>query len=434
MVIIQQGRRYVNIAAFLRHGADMNVNISQLIAPVYYEAHRDLKAGGHDVYWIKGGRGSAKSAFLSFEIIFGMLRDENANALVLRRFGNKVKDSVFSQIIWALGMLGIADQFITRASPYELIRKGTGQRILFRGTDDPLKLKSIKLTKGYFKYLWCEELAEFRGLEDVRSVEQSVFRGVDRAFTLFSYNPPKSANAWVNAEALKAAKNRFTLTTCYTDLPQDWLGERFLADAEELKKTNELAYRNEYLGEITGSGGNVFENVELRPISDEEIKTFGYTYMGMDFGWYPDPTVWVKLSYDAARHTVYVFDELRAWKKPTYDLFLELRESKGLNAEGEIIADSADPKAINDLRAYGLSVTGAMKGPGTVRMSTRWLQARARIVIDDKRCPVTAKEFVSYEYERTRDGQLIDGYPDRDNHAIDAVRYALNRVWNIKGA
>lgn len=409
--------------------------ISELIAPVYYDAHRDMKAGGHDVYWIKGGRGSAKSAFLSFEILFGLIRDSNANALVLRRFGNTVKDSVFAQIIWAAEMLGIADQFTSRTSPYELIRRDTGQRILFRGTDDPLKLKSIKLTKGYFRYLWCEELAEFKGMEDIRSVQQSVFRGVDRAYTFISYNPPKTAGAWVNKEALNAkeAKKRFVLTTCYTDLPVEWLGEQFINDAEELKAANELAYRNEYLGEITGTGGNVFENVEVRPITDDEIKTFGYTYMGMDFGWYPDPTVWVHVAYDAARHTLYVFDEYRVWKQPTYDVCQALR-AKGVTSVEEIIADSADPKAINDLRTYGLYVTGALKGPGSVRTGMRWLQARTKIIIDEKRCPETAREFVSYEYERTRDGSLIDGYPDKDNHTIDAVRYALNRVWNIKGA
>lgn len=412
-----------------------DARVSELIAPVYYEAHRDLKAGGHEVYWLKGGRGSAKSAFLSFEILLGMIRDENANALVLRRFGNTVKDSVFSQIIWAAEMLGIAGEFTSRTSPYELIRKGTGQRILFRGTDDPLKLKSIKLTKGYFKYLWCEELSEFRGMEDIRSVQQSVFRGVDRAYTLFSYNPPKTAGAWVNKEALneKEAKRRFILTTRYTNLPVEWLGRQFIEDAEELKAANELAYRNEYLGEITGTGGNVFENVEVRPITDDEIKTFGYTYMGMDFGWYPDPTVWVHVSYDAARHVLYIFDEYRVWKQPTYDVCQALK-AKGVSAAGEIIADSADPKAINDLRVYGLNVTGALKGPGSVRAGMRWLQARNKIVIDEKRCPETAREFVSYEYERTRDGSVIDGYPDKDNHTIDAVRYALNRVWNIKGA
>ena len=412
-----------------------DARVSELIAPAYYEAHRDLKAGGHEVYWLKGGRGSAKSAFLSFEILLGMIRDENANALVLRRFGNTVKDSVFSQIIWAAEMLSIAGEFTSRTSPYELIRRSTGPRILFRGTDDPLKLKSIKLTKGYFKYLWCEELSEFRGMEDIRSVQQSVFRGVDRAYTLFSYNPPKTAGAWVNKEALneKEAKRRFVLTTCYTDLPVEWLGEQFINDAEELKAANELAYRNEYLGEITGTGGNVFENVEVRPITDDEIKTFGYTYMGMDFGWYPDPTVWVHVAYDAARHVLYVFDEYRVWKQPTYDVCQALK-AKGVTSVSEIIADSADPKAINDLRVYGLNVTGALKGPGSVRAGMRWLQARTKIIIDEKRCPETAREFVSYEYERTRDGSLIDGYPDKDNHTIDAVRYALNRVWNIKGA
>lgn len=403
-----------------------------MIAPVYYEAHRDLKAGKHDVYWIKGGRGSAKSAFLSFEIIFGMLRDENANALVLRRFGNTVKDSVFSQIIWALGMLGIADQFVTRASPYELIRKGTGQRILFRGTDDPLKLKSIKLTKGYFKYLWCEELAEFRGLEDVRSVEQSVFRGVDRAFTLFSYNPPKTANAWVNTEALKAPEGRFTLTTCYTDLPGDWLGERFLSDAEELKKTNPLAYRNEYLGEITGTGGNVFENVELRKISDEELSGLDRFYQGIDWGWFPDPFQWVRVAWDAARRRLLIIDEYRTSKTGNAEAYEAIKDR--LTPNEELIADSAELKSVADFREYGAWwIRGAVKGPNSRAYSMKWLASLGKIIIDPERCPESAKEFIQYEYERTQSGEFSSGFPDGNDHAIDAVRYATSLIWRTRG-
>ena len=409
-------------------------NVSELIAPVYYEAHRDIKAGKHDVYWLKGGRGSANSAFLSFELLLGLYRDENANALILRRYGNTVKDSVFTQIIWAVEMLGIADQFTSRTSPYELIRKDTKQRILFRGTDDPLKLKSIKLTKGYFKYLWCEELAEFRGLEDIRSVQQSVFRGVDKAFTFYSYNPPKTAGAWVNKEALneKESEHRYTLTTCYTDLPVEWLGRKFLDDAEELKRTNILAYRNEYLGEITGTGGNVFENVEIRTITDDEINTLDRFYQGIDWGWFPDPFQWVRVAWDAARRRLYVIDEYRANKAGNPEVY-EAIKSK-LTPDEELIADSAEMKSVADFREYGAWwIRGAVKGPNSRAYSMKWLASLGAIVIDDKRCPETAKEFIAYEYERTKDGEFSAGFPDGNDHAIDAVRYATSLIWRQRG-
>ena len=173
--------------------------LSALIAPAFHELHRDMKREGHAQYWLRGGRGSGKSSVISLEILLGMLRDKNANAIVYRRVGNTLKDSVYGQIIWAADMLGITGQLALRVSPLEISFRKTGQRILFRGADQPMKSKSIKLTKGYFKYLWFEELAEFRGMEDLRVIEQSVFRGVDRAFTLYSGRAPGVAGRHVLA-------------------------------------------------------------------------------------------------------------------------------------------------------------------------------------------------------------------------------------------
>lgn len=410
----------------------MSVNISSLIAPAYYECHRDMKAGGHEVYWIKGGRGSAKSTFLAIEILLGLLRDRNANALILRRVGNTIKDSVFAQVIAAAELLGISERFISRTSPYELIDRVTRQRILFRGTDDPLKLKSIKLTKGYFKYLWCEELAEFRGMEDIRSVQQSVFRGVDRGYTFYSYNPPKTAGAWVNREALKAVGGRFTLTTNYTDLPKEWLGQKFLDDAEELKRTNELAYRNEYLGEVTGTGGNVFENVELRPITDEEMNSLDRFYQGIDWGWFPDPFQWVRVAWEPAGRRLFIIDEYRANKAGNALSYEAIKEK--LTPDEDLIADSAELKSVADFKEYGAWwIRGAVKGPNSRAYSMKWLASLGKIIIDPERCPYSANEFIGYEYERTRDGEFSAGFPDGNDHAIDAVRYATSLIWRARG-
>lgn len=414
----------------------MTYKISDLIAPCYQGIHRDMREGLHDVYWLKGGRGSAKSAFLSFEIVFGMLRDENANTLILRRVGSTIKDSVYAQMIWALDMLGIADQFTARVSPYELIRKSTGQRIMFRGTDDPMKLKSIKLTKGYFKYLWCEELAEFRNMEDVRIITQSVFRGVDRAFSFYSYNPPKSSQAWVNKEALKPEPKRLVHSSCYLDLPREWLGERFFADAEALKASNELAYRNEYLGDVTGNGGNVFENVKLREITDEEIEALEWFYQGIDWGYFPDPFVWLRVSYDSKRKTLYFVDECVLNKCSNYESYQRVKDR--LKYSEAIYADSAEPKSIDDFRSYGVpqirSVNKAeVSGTGSVAYSTKWLASLSEIVIDPKRCPVSAQEFIGYEYERNSAGEFVSGFVDENNHCIDACRYATSPIWRRRG-
>ena len=409
--------------------------MARVTAEVFDPVYADIVKGGHSEYWLSGGRGSTKSSFISIAIILGLWQDEHANAIVYRRVGNTIKDSVYEQIVWAIDILGLSQYFRLRKSPLEVERIRTGQRILFRGADDPMKSKSIKLKRGqYFKYLWFEELAEFRGMDDVRTIKQSIFRGVNKAYTFYSYNPPKSAQSWVNGEALKPTPGRMVHSSSYLDVPPEWLGEAFIHEAEILKATNERAYRNEYLGEVTGTGGNVFENLVLREIPPDEIKSFGHTYAGMDFGWFPDPTHFVRCAYDPARRRLWVYDEYRTVKTPNREIFDQLVYEKGLSPNEEVIADSAEQKSIHDLRSYGMRCTGATKGPGSVNASIKWLQGLLEIIVDPTRCPETAMEFQKYEYERTRDGEFVAAYPDENNHAIDAVRYAMNRVWLRAGA
>ena len=406
----------------------------QIIADVFKPVILDMQRGGHAEYLLKGGRGSTKSSLISICIVLGLMQDDRANAIIYRRVGNTIKDSVFEQMVWAIDTLGLTAAFKLRKSPFEIERIKTGQRILFRGADDPMKSKSIKLKRGhYFKYLWFEELAEFRGMEDIRVIKQSVLRGVDRAFTLYSYNPPKSANNWVNAEALKPVPGRLVHSSCYLDVPPEWLGSAFIDEAERLRLTNERAYRNEYLGEVTGTGGQVFDNMNIRPITQEEIDSFGYTYSGLDFGWYPDPAHFVRCAYNPSTRKLWIYDEYRTVKTSNMDLYEYLTKHKGLTYSEEVIADSAEMKSIADMRAYGMRCVGATKGQGSVRAGIRWLQTMAEIIIDPARCPCTAKEFSEYEYEKDREGNPVDAFPDENNHGIDAVRYALNRIWQRKG-
>ena len=205
----------------------------------------------------------------------------------------------------------------------------------------------------------------------------------------------------------------------------EWLGERFLADAEYLEKTNETAYRHEYLGEVVGSGTAVFENLRIEKITDEQIASFDRIKRGVDWGWYPDPWAYNAMHYDAARRTLYIFDELtrrRTANRDTAQLLLD----RGLTREDKVCADSAEPKSIADYNKYGVKTFPARKGPKSVRYGTKWLQMLAAIVIDPERCPDTAKEFSEYEYERdAKTGEVLEGYPDINNHHIDAVRYAM---------
>lgn len=411
--------------------------LGNLIASPFHAVHADVKAGMHDEYWLMGGRGSTKSSFISLEIILGILRESEANALIYRRVKDTLRESVYEQMVWAVDALGLRDFFTLRVSPMEIIYRPTGQRILFRGADDPGKSKSIKLSKGYFGFLWFEEASEFQNMEAIRTIKASVIRGVPpgkKAITFYSYNPPISAQNWVNKEALIKRPGRLKHLSNYTQVPRNWLGVDFIAEAEALKNSDERAYRHMYLGEVTGTGGNVFENVKLIRITAEVIKTFGHTYAGLDFGWYPDPLHFVRCAYNPALRKLWIYDEYRTSKTSNYDVYMHLKEAKGLTANEEVIADSAEMKSVNDMRSYGMRCVGATKGPGSVRTSIKWLQSLNEIIIDPDRCPATAKEFLEYEYERNKNGEYVESYPDERNHAIDATRYALNRVWLRPGA
>ena len=222
----------------------------------------------------------------------------------------------------------------------------------------------------------------------------------------------------------------------YRDLPQEMLGARFWADAEHLQSTNPAAYRHEYGGEVVGSGAAVFENLQLRAVTDAEIERFDRVYHGVDWGWYPDPWAYNAVYYDAARRTLVIFDELTRNRTPNRET-AQLLVERGLNDpdSGTLTADAAEPKSCADYRAAGLPCRAAQKGPGSVRQSMKWLQGLAAIVIDPVRCPATAAEFSEYEYDRDpRTGEVLAGYPDVNNHHIDAVRYAVEGVWRRRGA
>lgn len=394
------------------------------IADIFIPVHRDIVKMKHAEYWFKGGRASTKSSFISLEIVKGIRDDENVSAVVFRKVGNTIKDSVYEQLIWAIEALGVSEEFTFRKSPLEIVRN-TGQRIMFRGSDDPMKSKSLKLSKGYFKYLWFEELAEFRGMEDIRTIKQSVFRGVDKGVTLYSYNPPRSAQNWVNGEALKPRDDRLVHHSTYLDVPAEWLKEAFIAEANITKETNERAYRNEYLGEVTGSGGQVFDNLEERTITDEEISRMDVFYNGLDFGFAVDPDAFTRWAYDAKTRRLYAIGEVYGARTPTVTLAEKIISMIGSEL---VTCDCEDPRMITQLRELGVNTLACTKGPGSREHGYRWLQNLGAIVVDPKRTPNIAREFREYEYPQDSHGNFLSEYPDKKDHCCDSCRYALNRV------
>lgn len=398
------------------------VKLSNIIAPHFWELHRDIKQHGHTYYWLEGGRGSTKSSDISIEIPPLMIKNPECHAVVLRKVGNTIKNSVYPQMQWGIDALGLTDKFHFKTSPHEITYKKTGQKILFFGVDDPQKIKSIKLPFGYVGICWIEELDQFTGMEEIRNLNQSLLRGGPVFWEFCSFNPPKSQNNWVNEEKLFDDPDRLVHHSTYLGVPREWLGDRFFEDAEKLKIKNEMAYRHEYLGEVTGTGGAVFENVEDMAMSNEFVGNFDRLYYGLDFGFAVDPLAYVAMYYDAKREDLYIFDEIYQQKLTNSQAAGRIAQRTG---DRLIIADSAEPKSIKEMKDYGLHITGARKGPDSVEHGIKWLQDRAHIYIDKRRCPNTFREFISYEYERNREGQFISAYPDKNNHAIDAVRYGM---------
>lgn len=403
-----------------------------VISPAFVEALHKFEENIFTEYVFSGGRGSTKSSFISLKIIELIKNNPELNAVIVRQVANTLRDSVFAQIQWAIESLELTEEFKCTYSPLEITYKPTGQKIYFRGADEPTKLKGIKVKSGYLGILWFEELDQFKGPEAVRTIEQSVVRGGDKAYIFKSFNPPKTANNWANKYVKVPKKNRYFNHSNYTQVPKKWLGKAFIEEAEHLKEINPKSYEHEYLGIANGNGGNVFDNVIIRQITDDEIDVFDRIYMGVDWGWFPDPWTWNKMYYNPSQNKLYIYDEARENKKSNKDTYEILVNEKGVTPADIITCDSAEKKSIQDYKNYGLSARGARKGPGSVDYSMKWLVSLNEIVIDNIRCPYTATEFLEYEYERTKDGEVISGYPDKENHHIDAVRYALEHIINNK--
>lgn len=380
-----------------------------------------------------GGRGSTKSSFCGLAVMDVIMRDKNAHALILRKIKDTLKDSVFAQMLWCIDKLGLTEEFKVSTSPVQITRKATGQIIYFRGCDKPQSIKSIKPPFGFIKVLWFEELDQFAGDAEIRSVTQSAIRGGSGAVILKSFNPPKTNMNWANRYVKSHKSGMKVIHSTYLDVPPEWLGEDFIEEAEELKRINPEAYEHEYLGIANGTGGAVFENVTIRKITDDEIKIFDRIYRGIDWGWYPDYNRYHDMHYSAKNRTLYIYGEVSCRKTTNKDFYNMLR-AYGVKDLDEITADSSEKKSVADLKKYGFKkIKGAIKGPGSVEAGMKWLQGLKEIVIDNERCPYAAKEFTEYEYEKDRNGEVVSGYPDKDNHSIDAVRYAMERVWRKRG-
>lgn len=414
-----------------------------LIGKAYYGALNDFLKHKYATMCLDGGRGSLKSSFVSICIILDLeiaartayqkkaqgvpnWKHYLTHAICYRKVMGTSEQSTYSQLVWAINKLGLADKYICKKSPMQIVRVGTEQKILFRGLDDPLKSKGIKFAWSYARIVWFEETAEFDGMQEIRSVLQSVQRGGHDFLTFFTYNPPETSACWVNTEMAILEKKDPTFKRYHTDyrsVPMEWLGKEFIAQAELLKASNERAYRHEYLGEVTGNGGTVFPNVRSVTVTDEEISHFSNLHWGCDFGTV-DPTVLVGMEYERVNSRLIIFSEVY---EPNMLLDEMERRFKENHFGWEYIrADCAAKQMIMELENRGLQMLPCMKGADSIMRGIKFLQNLKEICIDPVRCPHAFKEFSEYEYEKSRiTGEFTGRFPDFNNHAIDATRYAV---------
>ncbi|HHY0049428.1 TPA: PBSX family phage terminase large subunit [Clostridioides difficile] len=404
----------------------MNKKLSEIINKNFYEFWKVSNSNKYLYHVLKGGRASAKSTHIAFWLTLAMVKYP-VNTVCFRKVGNTIMDSVYEQLKETIEIFGLTHLFQFKKSPMEIIFIPRGNKFIFRGLDDPQKIKSIKSAKYPIAFAWFEEVAEIKTEDELSMVINSVLRGElpDKLnYKIFlSYNPPKRKQSWVNKkfETHTLPKNTYVHHSIYLDNPH--ISKAFIEEANEIKIRNEFKYRWEYLGEPIGSGVVPFSNLEFKTITNEEILHFDNIRQGNDFGYATDPMAFVRLHYDKKKRIIYFIDEIFGVKMSIRELASKIK-SKGYD-DFNVVCDSAEPRSIAELREYGIRALKAKKGPGSIEFGENWLDDLQAIVIDPNRTPNVAREFENIDYQTDKDGNVRAKLEDKDNHSIDATRYAL---------
>lgn len=379
----------------------------------------------------KGGRGSGKSSDIA-HIITQLLMRYAVNAVGIRRVDNTLEQSIYEQMKWAIEEQEVPHLFKFNKSPLKITYIPRGNYMIFRGAQDPERIKSLKDSRFPFAIGWIEELAEFKTEDEVTTITNSLLRGelADGLFYKFfySYNPPKRKQSWVNKkyETSFQADNTFVHHSTYKDNP--FISKEFIKEAEATKQRSDRRYEWEYEGKAIGSGVVPFDNLKVEKgcITDEMASNFDNIRNAVDFGYATDPLAFVRWHYDKKKNGIYAVDELYGQKISNRE-FAKWIHKKGYQSD-EIFADSAEPKSIAELKNEHdvKRVKGVKKGPDSVEYGEQWLDDLDFICIDPLRTPKIAWEFENIDYQTDKDGNPKPRLEDKDNHTIDATRYALS--------
>ncbi|MBQ7288771.1 MAG: PBSX family phage terminase large subunit [Clostridia bacterium] len=405
--------------------------------------------GGYERYWrdkhryrvLKGGKGSKKSTTTALNFIYRMMKYPDSNLLVVRAAAVTHRDSTYAQLLWAQRRLGVAHLWENTVSPMRMVYKPTGQKILFRGMDDVLKLASATVETGYLCWVWVEEAFEIESEADFDKLDMSVPRGqLSKGLfkqTTLTFNP------WNEEHWLKKRffDRKDTSVSVYTTnyLCNEFLTPEDIAVIERLKEVNYRRYAVAGLGEWGVSEGLVYENYEVRALDRKSLgvrrdaqgeitenRAWQWRcFFGLDYGYATDPTAFIAFAANPIEKVLYIFDEFYHTGMTNSDIAEEIR-ARGY-AKERIRADCAEPKSNADLRRLGIArVQPSVKGKDSVLNGIANIQEYKMVV--HPRCRNTVKELNSYVYAKDKTGRPTGMPEDRNNHLMDALRYAFYDV------
>ncbi len=389
----------------------------------------EIVGKGYATFWnydgryriVKGSRASKKSTTTALNLIYRIMAYPNSNALVIRKTYRTLQDSCYAQLKWACNKLGVENYFDFRLSPLEIIYRPTGQKILFRGLDDPLKVTSVTVDVGVLCFLWIEEAYEIMKEEDFNMLDESIRgevpNGLFKQITL-TLNPWNEKH-WIKKRFFDYKDDDIlAITTNY--MCNEWLDSSDIKVFEMMKKNNPKRYKVAGLGEWGIVDGLVYENWREQKFDIEDTGK-SVTVAGLDFGYTNDPSAFFIGFLDKENKKLYVWDEIYKKGLSNKAIYEEIKKS-GYEKE-RITADSAELKSIDELYGYGLRIKAAKKGPDSILNGIQWIQDLEIII--HPRCTNFLTEISNYQWKKDRFDKALNKPVDDFNHLLDAMRYAL---------
>ncbi|SCY45630.1 PBSX family phage terminase large subunit [Ruminococcus sp. YE282] len=405
---------------------DTRLKMSQIVGKGYNEFWKFK--GRYRV--VKGSRASKKSKTSALWYMANLSKEKyrQANLLVIRKTYRTLKDSCFTELKWAINRLGLQNQWVAKESPLEIVNVETGQKIFFRGLDDPLKVTSITVDVGVLCWLWIEEAYELMQESDFDTIDESIRgevpEGLFKQITL-TFNP-WNEHHWIKKRFFDAPPDPDILAITTNYLCNEWLDEADKKVFERMKKQNPRRYRVAGLGDWGIVDGLVYENWHEQMFSLKQIQEQHpdlKSGFGLDYGFTNDPSAAFIGFVDLETHTIYVWDEMYEKglsNKKIYDTLCKMGYGKD-----KFTAESAEPKSNAELKGYGMRVKGAEKGKDSINNGIQWIQDCTIII--HPRCVNFLTEISNYTWEKDKFGNKLNVPIDDFNHLMDAMRYGLEQ-------